>query len=84
MNIAIGSGADLELLALFKSSDSDTKKAVIAALKGENAQNANPMAAMMSMSGGMMAVPETTGNRSQYWAPGPVSSHVSHTDRKLM
>ena len=43
--------ADKELLKLFKSADADTQNAAVAVLKGEAAQNQNPMAAMMSMFG---------------------------------
>jgi len=45
---------DEELLELFKSADPDKQNAALAALKGEAPQGANPMAAMMSMFGGMM------------------------------
>ena len=48
------SDEELELLKLYKSADPDTQNAAAAVLKGEKAQDSNPMAAMMSMFGGMM------------------------------
>lgn len=45
---------DEELLTLFKSADPATQNAAVAALKGEKTQDANPMAAMMNMFGGMI------------------------------
>ena len=48
------SDEELELLKLYKSADPDTQNAAAALLKGEKAQDSNPMAAMMSMFGGMM------------------------------
>ena len=48
------SDAEIELLNLYKSADPDTQNAAAAVLKGETAQDANPMAAMMGMFSGMI------------------------------
>ncbi len=43
-----------EWLKLYKSADADTQNAAAAVLKGETAQNPDPMAGLMGMLGGMM------------------------------
>ena len=48
------SDAEAELLKIYKSADPDTQNAAAAVLKGEAAQDSNPMAAMMNMFSGMM------------------------------